>query len=137
MSNMNAILLLGTDLGDKKKNLVLAQNYIGKELGEIVKIGKIVETEPVGFTSDTMFLNQLIEISTDLSPITLLKTIKKIEKRMGRTYFEPLEGEQYVSRIIDIDILKIQDLNYRSECLCIPHCQNFKRKFVKNLVNMF
>lgn len=134
---MNALLLLGTDLGDKKKNLELAQHYIGKELGEIVKIGKIVETEPVGFTSDTMFLNQLIEISTDLSPITLLKTIKKIEKRMGRTYFEPLAGEQYVSRIIDIDILKIQDLNYRSERLCIPHCQNFKRKFVKNLVNMF
>lgn len=133
---MNAILLLGSDLGDKKRNLELAIYHINKDLGEVIKIGDAVETKAVGFTSNKMFLNQVLEISTDLSPIELLNAIKNIEKNMGRVYTEPLPGERYVSRIIDIDILKMEDLIYRSKTLCIPHLQNFTRNFVKDLVNL-
>ena len=96
-----------------------------------------METEPVGFTSSTLFLNQLIEISTDLSPIQLLNTIKKIENTMGRVYTKPLPQEKYVSRIIDIDILQMNDLIFTSERLRIPHYQNFTRKFVGKMLDMF
>ncbi|WP_304420241.1 2-amino-4-hydroxy-6-hydroxymethyldihydropteridine diphosphokinase [Profundicola chukchiensis] len=137
MSTMNAILLLGSDLGDRNKNLELARTYVDTEVGEIVKVGEIIETEPVGFTSSTMFLNQLIEININLSPIKLLKSIKEIEHKMGRKYTEPLPNEKYVSRIIDIDILQFGGVNYVSKDLVVPHNQIFTRKFVSDLLEMF
>lgn len=137
MSTMNAILLLGSDLGDRNKNLELARTYIDTEVGEIVKVGEIIETEPVGFTSTTMFLNQLIEVKINLSPIELLKYIKAIEQKMGRIYTEPLPNEKYVSRIIDIDILQFGGINFISKDLIIPHDQIFTRKFAIDLLDMF
>ncbi len=137
MSTMNAILLLGSDLGDRNKNLKQARTFINTEVGAIVKIGEILETEPVDFTSSTMFLNQLIEVKINLSPIELLKYIKAIEQKMGRIYQEPLPTEKYVSRIIDIDILYFGDVNYASKHLVIPHNQIFTRKFVSDLLDMF
>ena len=137
MSTMNAILLLGSNLGDRNKNLELARTYIDTEVGEIVKVGEIIETEPVGFTSTTMFLNQLIEVKINLSPIELLKYIKAIEQKMGRIYTEPLPNEKYVSRIIDIDILQFGGVNFISKDLIIPHNQIFTRKFAIDLLDMF
>lgn len=137
MSTMNAILLLGSDLGDRNKNLELARTYIDTEVGEIVKVGEIIETEPVGFTSTTMFLNQLIEVKINLSPIELLKYIKAIEQKMGRVYTEPLSNEKYVSRIIDIDILQFGGINFISKDLIIPHNQILTRKFAIDLLDMF
>ena len=137
MSTMEVILLLGSDLGDKKAHLKSARSYIEKELGEIIKVGEILETEPVGFTSSTTFLNQLIEISTELSPIQLLKNLKNIESRIGRVYTEPLPDEKYVSRIIDIDILQMGGINYKSNALLIPHNQNITREFVHKLLELF
>lgn len=137
MSTMNAILLLGSDLGDRNKNLELARTYIDTEVGEIVKVGEIIETEPVGFTSTTLFLNQLIEVKINLSPIELLKYIKAIEQTMGRVYTEPLSNEKYVSRIIDIDILQFGGINFISKDLIIPHDQIFTRKFAIDLLDMF
>ena len=137
MSTMNAILLLGSDLGDRDKNLKQARSFINTEVGAIVKMGEVMETEPVGFTSSTMFLNQLIEITINLSPIELLKSIKEIEQKMGRIYKEPLPNEKYVSRIIDIDILQLGGVKYMSKDLVIPHNQIFTRKFVSDLLDMF
>ena len=75
MSLQTPILLLGTNLGDKNVNLELARQFIEKEIGKIVKRGVILETEPVGFTSTSLFLNQLIQVETSLSPIKLLRSI--------------------------------------------------------------
>ena len=134
---MNAILLLGSDLEDRNKNLKTAITYIDREIGKIVKVGEIMETEPVGFTSTTMFLNQLIEVNINLSPMELLKSIKVIEQKMGRIYTEPLPNEKYVSRIIDIDILQFGSVKFISKDLVIPHNQIFTRKFVSDLLDMF
>ena len=137
MSQHKALLLLGSDLGNRESNLERARILIDSEIGEIVKFGKITETKPVEFTSDTMFLNQLISIETVLSPIETLKKIKDIEKNMGRKYSNPLKGERYVSRIIDIDILTFSGIKYNSHLLNIPHPQIFNRDFVKIMMNEF
>lgn len=129
-------LLLGTDLFDRKKNLTEAKSLINKHIGLIISELKILETKPIDFTSNTMFLNQIIVVETELSPNSLLKTIKNIEKKMGRIYIEPKEGEKHTSRIIDIDILKYNNLNYISEHLIIPHPQVLERDFVAELYNI-
>lgn len=126
-------LLLGSDLGDKKKNLLEAKRHLAHCLGEIVITSELMETAPVGFTSDTMFLNQIVGIETEKSPIQLLKIVKQIEKKMGRVYLSPKKGEKYTSRIIDIDILRYDDLEYKSNQLLIPHPQCKTRDFVNFL----
>ena len=133
MSNNIVTLLLGTNLGDKNNNLELAKSLINKEVGDILKYSNILENEAVGFTSSNSFLNQKIEVYTTLSQIKVLKTVKSIENLMGRTYTQPLEGENYVDRIIDIDVLLFNNISFFSSGLIIPHHQVVTREFVKEL----
>ncbi len=131
MSQNTVQLLLGSNLNDRKINLITAQLRIEKEIGEIEKKSKILETSPEGFESTHDFLNQIIQIKTCLSPISILKIVKKIEKEMGRTYLET--NQKYQDRIIDIDILKFNQIKFKSTVLEIPHPQLFSRNFVKKI----
>ena len=133
MSKNKVVLLLGTNLGNKNNNLKVAIAHIIKEVGEVIRFSNILENEAEGFTSSNSFLNQKIEVETNLSPIQLLKTVKKIEQEMGRIYTQPLQNERYVDRLIDIDILTYNNIVYKSEELNIPHHQLYTRNFVSNL----
>ncbi len=133
MSINNVVLLLGTNLGNKNNNLEIAKALITKEIGEIVKFSNILENEAVGFTSSNSFLNQKIEVKTKLSPMKLLYVIKSIEYEMGREYAKPLDGERYIDRLIDIDILHYSNIVFYSRLLIIPHKQVVEREFIKKL----
>lgn len=134
MSKHSCVLLLGTNLGDRKKNLNIALSLIEIEIGIIQDKSKILETKAEDFESDHLFLNQALTIGTPLSPIEILNRIKKIENQMGRVYLT--DGERYQNRIIDIDILKINNINFQSARLLIPHPQIKNRKFVKKLLGL-
>lgn len=134
MSTNTTILLLGTNLGDKNNNLDTAKTLINKEIGLIVKFSNILENEAEEFSSSNSFLNQKIEVETNLSPIQLLHIIKKIEYTMGREYRKPLNSEQYIDRLIDIDILNYNNITFNSNILEIPHIQIVTRRFVKDLI---
>ncbi len=131
MSQNTVQLLLGSNLNDRNINLMTAQLKIEKEIGEIEKKSEIHQTTPEGFKSTHDFLNQIIQVKTCLSPISVLKTVKKIEKEMGRTYVKT--NQKYQDRIIDIDILKFNQINFKSTELEIPHPQVFSRNFVKKI----
>ncbi|MFA7687367.1 MAG: 2-amino-4-hydroxy-6-hydroxymethyldihydropteridine diphosphokinase [Moheibacter sp.] len=131
MSHNHAVLLLGTNLGNKEKNLSDAKTLIEKRIGTIIRSSIILETEPEGFVSEHGFLNQIFWISTPLSPIGLLKSVKSIESEMGRVY---LQKEIYEDRIIDIDLLGFRDLIFESQDLSLPHPQIHTRTFVKKLL---
>ncbi len=133
MSQNTIYLLLGSNLNDRKKNLEMAKMHIQKELGEILKVSEIIETEPEGFESEHPFLNQTIVIQTNLSPVNLLTKIKEIEYRMGRVYLHT--EQKYQDRIIDIDILLYNQIIFESTLLSIPHHQIISRKFVKKILN--
>lgn len=129
MSQNKVQLLLGSNLNDRNKNLETAQLMIEREIGKIEKRSEILETTPEGFESEHDFLNQIIQIITGLSPISVLKIVKKIENEMGRTYVET--HQKYQDRIIDIDILKFNEIYFKSPELVIPHPQLINRNFVK------
>ena len=137
MSKNRVTLLLGTNLGDRKINLEEAIRYIENRVGDIFSKSKINETKPMGFTANMDFYNQIIQANTKLSPVKLLKTIKEIEQNMGRVYTKPKDGEKYTSRVIDIDILFYNDINYRSSKLTLPHKQVYEREFVKDMLAEF
>jgi 2-amino-4-hydroxy-6-hydroxymethyldihydropteridine diphosphokinase len=118
-------LLLGGNVGDKQKFFSEARNKLAERAGEIVSRSSIYETEPWGFESDDLFWNQVLEISTNLSPEEVLVQTQQIELELGRVR----KSDQYDSRIIDIDILFYDKLIINLENLVVPHPRIQERKF--------
>lgn len=118
-------LLLGGNLGDKQKIFSDARARIKQQVGEITEQSGVYETEPWGFVSVDLFWNQVLEISTLLSPEEVLRETQQTEHEMGRVR----KASQYDSRIIDIDILFYGDKIIAEEKLIIPHPRIQERKF--------
>lgn len=125
---MNQIFLsLGSNLGNRKENLSLAEKKIEQSAGIIIQRSGIYESEPWGFESEHAFLNNVIEISSEYSPGELLKILKAIEQTIGR---QQKTTAGYASRVIDIDILLYNQLIIDQPRLKVPHQHLHKRKFV-------
>ncbi len=122
---MRYFLSLGSNLGDKEKNLTLALFSLEKEGVEILKMSSLYETQPVDFPSQPWFYNKLVEVRTKANPEALLDLVKKIEQKMGRK-----RGEKKGPRIIDIDIILAEESVIRKKELKIPHPRMEKRNFV-------
>lgn len=121
-------LSLGTNLGDKEKNLTDAIRMIGQTVGTVVRQSSFLATEPWGFDSENGFLNCAICINTTHSPLDVLHLTQEIERKMGRQS-KSIDGI-YHDRIIDIDILLYDDLRMNTPLLTIPHPLMKKRDFV-------
>ena len=130
---MIAYLSLGTNLGDKRKNITEAIKNIGELVGEVVRQSALYETEPWGFRSDNRFVNAAVCVDTQLSPRRLLEVTQRIEREMGRTLKS--DGGEYHDRIIDIDILLYGDLHIDEPDLKIPHPLMHERDFVMTPLN--
>ena len=119
-------LSLGTNMGDKKKNLLEAIERIGKlENIKVTAQSTILETEPFGYTEQDMFLNACIEIKTLFIPQELLEKLLNIELEMGR-----VRTIKWGPRIIDIDILFFDDEIIQDKNLAVPHPWISERMFV-------
>lgn len=130
---MIAYLSLGTNLGDKRKNITEAIKNIGELVGDVVRQSALYETEPWGFRSDNRFVNAAVCVDTQLSPRRLLEVTQRIEREMGRTLKS--DGGEYHDRIIDIDILLYGDLHIDEPDLKIPHPLMHERDFVMMPLN--
>jgi 2-amino-4-hydroxy-6-hydroxymethyldihydropteridine diphosphokinase len=117
---------IGTNLGEREENLKRAINSIGDNIGKVVRVSSVYETEPWGFSAENNFLNIVAEVETILTPSGLLGAILMIESQLGRHR----EEKQFTSRVIDIDILFYEDLIIDETILKIPHPHLHKRKFV-------
>jgi len=119
-------LSLGSNIGDKEKNIQSALNDIDKIIGDIISISKLYENSSVGFSGD-LFYNCCIGVKTILNPNDLLKNLLIIEEKGGRIRKNP---KSYSSRTIDIDILFYENQTIISKNLNIPHPKLHEREFV-------
>ena len=122
----DVFIALGSNINPKLTHLLQAQHRISQQIGPIIKQSSIYQSLPWQMDSQSLFLNQVLYIKTARSPITLLKTLLKIEKSMGRTR----QTTPYLDRIIDLDILYYNNLHIEQPKLCIPHKDLHKRSFV-------
>ncbi len=120
-----AYLLLGGNLGDVSAYFNQAIQLLEEHL-TISKVSSLYKSEPWGFKAENLFLNQGIEICTNLTPHELLTLVLRIESSLGR--IRKSEGG-YSSRKIDIDILLYQDIAINNSELTIPHPRMHERKF--------
>lgn len=118
---------LGTNIGNKRRNLITAAALLAERVGDVLALSGFYETEPWGFESNNWFLNAAVKLNTDYSPQELLVITQQIEKELGRT--EKSNGT-YHDRVIDIDILLYDDEVLQTSELVLPHPLMHERKFV-------
>lgn len=117
-------LLLGSNLGDREGILRDAGHHLEDRVGKLLCGSSVYETAPWGKPDQPDFLNQVLQIDTNLSPAELLRTVLSIENELGRS-----RSEKWGSRIIDIDILFYNDLVIDEPGLTIPHPFLHERNF--------
>lgn len=119
-------LSLGSNMGDKRENLLEAIKRVGElENTEVVKSSTILETEPFGYIEQDNFLNACLEVKTLLTPQEFLSSILKIELDMGR-----VREIKWGPRVIDIDILFYDNEIIQEDNLAVPHPWICEREFV-------
>ncbi|MBC78804.1 MAG: 2-amino-4-hydroxy-6-hydroxymethyldihydropteridine diphosphokinase [Chloroflexi bacterium] len=131
MKDSKVFLSLGSNLGDRKKNLLRCIEYL-RSISKIKKISSIYETKPfkVEIKQDD-FLNLVVEIVYKNSPYDLLENISIIEKKLGRVRSE----KKNEPREIDIDIIFFDDLVLDEKKLILPHPRFSERLFVLDPLN--
>ncbi len=125
MDNRLFFIGLGSNLGDRNKNLELARQYIAG-VGGLKQESSLIETEPWGVKTENLFLNQVITVEgVRFNNVEkFLRKILDFEKKIGRD-----RQLRAPDRIIDIDILYCGDM-VSSRDPIIPHPRLHKRKFV-------
>ena len=120
-------LLLGSNSGNRLSYLLQAAKAVDMFAGPVLRYSSVFETEPWGFDDTKAFLNQVLEIRTDLQAAELLEKILDAETRLGRLRIADAKG--YESRTIDIDLLFYGQHIIDQPGLTIPHPRLHLRKF--------
>lgn len=124
--SFTSYLSLGSNIGDKLRNLQEAVDAIDKSIGKVAGISPIYETPAWGFEGDE-FYNICLKIKTSSTPNELLEKVLELEKKLGR---KRKETDEYQNRNIDIDIILFENDKVNTKNLVIPHPRTLERKFV-------
>lgn len=129
-SNKNIYILLGGNQGNTEAVFQKALMMLQSDVGTINKVSSLYRTAAWGKTDQPDFINQVLKMSSKLSPEGLLQNTQQIEKLLGRERLE-----HWGPRIIDIDILYYGKKVVSTEYLTIPHPRIQERRFVLEPLN--
>ena len=117
---------IGSNIGDRLENIQSSLDLIHSRIACLTGISCIYESESIGFDGDD-FYNICASFFSNISPHLVMQQLIEIEKTLGRNRSDETK---YISRIIDLDILLIEDLVIDSEELKVPHPEMCNRRFV-------
>ncbi len=123
-------LLLGGNQGNTVQILASAHSLIRLQIGTIINISPLYETAAWGKTDQPNFLNQAIEVLTNLNAAEILEQTQQIENQLGRQ-----RQEHWGQRTLDIDILFFNNEIIQSDSLTIPHPELQNRRFALEPLN--
>jgi len=117
MESHLAYLVLGSNLGNRSKNLTNAKTEISSlSTTKILKESEIYKSPAYGLIEQPFFFNLALEVETRFSPLTLLEHLQKIEKKLKRK-----KDSHMKPRTIDIDIIFFDDEKIETPLLKVPH----------------
>ena len=123
---VTAYIGLGSNLGDRAGNLLLAVRGLMEASFTVQRLSAIYETDPVGVKSEIPFLNMVAEIQVSrISAVQVLARMLRIEYLLGRMRQTPK-----APRTVDLDLLFYGSLQSESDFLTLPHPRLHHRKFV-------
>ena len=112
-------------MGDKQANLKQAIDKLRNRGIHILKESSVLATEPWGGVEQDSFANQVVEVETWLPAPVLLETLLAIETEMGR-----VREVHWGPRLIDLDLLFVEDQAIYTDELILPHPYIAERLFV-------
>ena len=123
-----AVLSIGSNMGDRAANLTDAVRRLGAEQGiTVTAVSPFYRTAPVGPVVQDHFINGAVRITTTLAPEELMRRCLAIEAQMGR---DRANAVRWGPRLIDIDIILFDDITLQTETLELPHPRFRERAFV-------
>ncbi|HKW64221.1 MAG TPA: 2-amino-4-hydroxy-6-hydroxymethyldihydropteridine diphosphokinase [Candidatus Acidoferrum sp.] len=125
MAKTTVYLSLGSNLGDREKNLQTAIAALADAKVRVMRISSFYETEPVDLREQPWFLNCAVQAETELSPPDLLRALHGIESSLGSRKLVA-KGP----RLMDMDILLYGDETIDTPELQVPHPRMLQRRFV-------
>jgi 2-amino-4-hydroxy-6-hydroxymethyldihydropteridine diphosphokinase len=125
MAEKTVYLSLGSNIGDREKNLRTAIASLEDAKVRVTRVSSFYETEPVDLLDQPWFLNCVVEGTTKITALELLHALREIERRMGSQKLVP-KGP----RLIDMDILLYGEETIDTRDLQVPHPRMLLRKFV-------
>ena len=124
---MKYYLNIGSNMGDRRDNLYRAVVALSAGNGGCA-VSSIVESEPWGFESEHRFMNLGVSLDSTMSPQQMLDRIHEIERCLGSLSHRDDSGH-YIDRLVDIDIMAIDDLVIDTPSLQVPHPHLPDREF--------
>ena len=119
-------IALGSNLEDPlsqvRRGIML---LAGLEHSRLVKRSSLYRTAPIGHIDQPDFINAVVQMETSLTPYHLLDALLEIEHVCGRVRTFP-----NAPRILDLDILLFENLQYNDTKLVLPHPRMHERVFV-------
>lgn len=124
-------LNIGSNRGDRRRNLAVAVGRLADRLPGSMVVSDIIETGAWGFSSDNPFLNVGVAIDSDRSidPLEVLEITQDVQRSIDASPHRNASGA-YIDRVIDIDIIAIDDIAMESPQLTLPHPRMRERDFV-------
>jgi 2-amino-4-hydroxy-6-hydroxymethyldihydropteridine diphosphokinase len=96
-------------------------------LGQVRAVSRFYDTAPVGYTDQPNFLNAAMLLETELEPVELMRALLAVERAMGR---DRAAAVAKGPRVIDLDLLLMDDVVMVTEALTLPHPAMAQRRFV-------
>jgi len=123
---MRFFLGLGSNLGDRVENLRAALEALARSAVLPCRCSWVYESAPLGPVLDQpVFLNLVLEVESPLPPRALLARLQEVETELGRR-----TGVPKGPRVIDIDLLLVEELVATWPELVLPHPEIGRRAFV-------
>ena len=119
-----ALLGLGSNLGDRAANLQAAIDLLAMRGAVATRLSGVWETPPVP-AGQPRYLNAVAAVETALEPEALLAAAKEVEWLLGRR-----PAERWGPRPIDVDLLAVGGVERAGEALTLPHPRLAERAFV-------
>jgi 2-amino-4-hydroxy-6-hydroxymethyldihydropteridine diphosphokinase len=119
-------LCIGGNLGEREANLEETVEFIDFNIGDVIAVSSVYESEPWGMTDVPNFLNQVVLVESELRNEELLAEVEGLEEFYGRERSD----EKYLSREMDVDILFIDGEIIEEDNLRVPHPRMSERRFV-------
>jgi len=130
-------LALGSNLGDREKNVRVAVSKLNSYFGTSPSAASpLMETKAVGFSGPD-FINCVVSYLSDEDPFVILSWCKEVEREMGRREiieYDAFGNRIFHDRVIDVDILTVGDLEINDPNLLLPHPQLKSRSYISELL---